>query len=145
MGNLSSQRVEELFGACLWADADLTDEQKKAIDNGIAPEESVIVEGIMNRAGFSPERLQSHRAEIVELLSELPTEFFTAALGGGGGWSFLNLCMDKDGVQWTSFHRTQDMLIQLGIAIGAANYMLERSAWSMFPGGMPYVVITEKS
>ncbi len=94
--------------------------------------------GVMLRVGFHPERLESHRAAIKEMLAELPTEFQQL---GGGGWSFLNACNDKHGNQWTGEHRTIELLVLLGIAIGKVKFQLPRDVWKVLPGGMPYFVI----
>ena len=34
------------------------------------------------------------------------------------GTTFTNLCIKKDGTQWTSLHRTMDRLMVLGFATG---------------------------
>ena len=61
----------------------------------------------------------------------------------GGGWSFLNMCVDKDGNQWTGFHEIVDKLLMLGIAIGKMSFLLPKQMWSILPGGMPYVVVND--
>lgn len=98
-------------------------------------EGAVVVEGIRHKFAFAPEKIQTHRAEIKALLDEMPEEFH---LSGGGGWSFLNLCMDKHGEQWGE-HHTMESLIALGQAAGMAHYQLPRDMWEALPGGMPYV------
>ena len=75
------------------------------------------------------------------MLVELPNEFMEESAGGGGGWSFLNTCYDKNGDQWTGMHLTMEQLFQLGIAAGVASYVMPRQMWAVFPGGMPYIVI----
>ena len=99
---------------------------------------STIVEGILNSYAFLPEKLDEYKEEIVEMLGELPVEFRKS---GGGGWSFLNACMDKDGNQWTDFHLTMEMLICLGMGVGYVTCPLPREIWDALPGGMPYYVI----
>lgn len=95
-------------------------------------------EGIMNTVGFHPDRLETHKEEIIELLQELPDEFQKSK---GGGWSFLNACNDKHGNQWTGLHQTVEQLLLLGIAIGKVKFQLPREVWSALPGGMPYLVV----
>lgn len=142
---LSADRVEAIFFDCLFQDNELSDERAEAIRaTPEAPPDGVIVtRGIVTSSALHTGRVETHREEIVAMLNELPTEFLSVELGGAGGWSFLNACLDKNGVQWTGLHQTQDRLVQLGLAVGAASYLLERSMWAAFPGGMPYFVVTE--
>lgn len=124
---LTSERVTEIFMDCLFREGEDTSEH-------------VPVHGIVTNAGFHPERLESHRREIGQMLCELPLEFQKS---GGGGWSFLNACNDKEGNQWTGLQQTMEQLFLLGIAIGQAKFQLPRDMWSALPGGMPYVVVGE--
>ena len=123
---LKAEHVNAVFMDCLFRDGEDTSKYVKA-------------EGIVRNVGFHPERLESHKAEIVAMLDELPEQFQEKS---GDGWSFLNACMDKHGNQWTGFHRTMEQLFQLGIAIGKVKSLLPRKMWSALPGGMPYYVIT---
>lgn len=134
---IDPQRVEQLFIECLANAPEDRDLAALAADS-----EYTIVEGIMHTTGFSTEKLESHRAEIVEMLSWLPTDFRdNVAAGGGGGWSFLNACEDREGVLWGS-HPVMDQLFQLGIGLGVARWLLPRKFWPALPGGMPYVSVT---
>lgn len=123
---LTSQRVEEIFIDCLFTD----DEDHS---------DHVEAKGIINIAWFHPERLESHRDEIVSLLNELPEPFHE---GGGGGWSFLQACEDKHGHQWTGLHLRMEQLFLLGMAIGRVRSILPRDLWRSLPGGMPYYAVT---
>lgn len=125
---LNTERVEKTFMHCLLKD----DEPKETY---------LPAPGITTNVGFHPGRIAEKRDDIVAMLAELPTEFKEEAAGGGGGWSFLNACNDKDGDQWTSFHRTMEQLFQLGIAAGVASYLMPREMWAAMPGGMPYIVV----
>jgi hypothetical protein len=71
------------------------------------------------------------------LLNELPSSFKKDI---GGGWSFLQACETKDGVQWGE-HRNMEQLFVLGMALGKVRYCLPRDLWQVLPGGMPYLVI----
>ena len=115
---LTPQAVEAIFADCLFKD----NEDKT---NYIA------VEGIAHNFGFHPERLESHRAEIRELLDELPAEFKE-------GWSFLMACNDKHGNQWTGLHLIMEQLFCLGMGLGMVNCLMPKEFWSDLPGGMPY-------
>lgn len=122
---LSSQNVCAVFNGCLV----LTPGDNTA----------KIVNGVQICAWFNPERLENHRADILAMLDELPDEFH---VGSGNGWTFLNMCIDRNGVQWTDYHKVCDMLLCLGIAIGAVEYTIkQRDLWRMFPGEMPYITI----
>lgn len=118
---LTAENVTKIFRDCLF---DVGEDESNAV---IAP-------GILVNAGFHPERLERHRQEIVDMLECLPDGFKS-------GWSFLYLCEDRDGVQWTDLHTTCQELVLLGIAIGKARYMFPRHMWHIFPGGMPFIVV----
>ncbi|MGV6875870.1 hypothetical protein ACUSIJ_24695 [Pseudochelatococcus sp. B33] len=92
-------------------------------------------EGVMGCVALD---VAGREADIEAMLAQLPDEFQAA---GGGGWSFLNACMDRGGGQWTGMHPTMDKLFMLGIAAGKARFLLPRDLWSALPGGMPYVVV----
>jgi hypothetical protein len=130
---ISAARVEEIFRDCLYKD-----EEMAGVPEGEAPEGVVIVEGIISRFGLHPERLESHRDEVHTMLLNLPEQF---QADKGGGWSFLQACDDRNGVQWTGLHQTMGDLFVLGIGLGLAKYLLPREMWSAFPGGMPYLAV----
>ena len=104
------------------------------------PEGAIEAEGIVARFGFHPERLKSHEQEIRDLVMELPDEF---RMSKGGGWSFLNMCNDREGYQWADLHKTMEMLLVLGIAVGVMTIQIPRELWSMMPGGVPYVAVID--
>lgn len=116
MTNLTAERVETLFLQCMRA-------------NGKD------VAGIVTRTTLDT---AGHEAEIAAMLADLPDEFQSSS---GGGWSFLNACHTKAGVQWTDLHSTMEKLFMLGIASGQAQYLMPRELWSALPGGMPYIVV----
>jgi hypothetical protein len=122
---LTSVRVGEVFVDCLFKD-------------GESQEKFVLAEGVVGKYGFEPTRLESHREDVKELLSQLPPEFQE---GTGGGWSFLNACNDKDGNQWTGEHRVMEQLFVLGLALGLVESQLPREYWVALPGGMPYYMV----
>ena len=68
---LTPQRVDAIFADCLFRDGE---------DTGKA----VLVQGIVLNVGFHPGRLGSHKAEIEEMLAELPDEFKESSGGGIG-------------------------------------------------------------
>ena len=100
------------------------------------------IEGVRIQARLDKAQVEAHRGEILGMLDQLPDEF---TVHGGGGMSFLNMCLDKEGRQWTGFHSTMDALVCLGRAVGAIEFFLsDRESWAVFPGGVPYIIITEQ-
>ena len=121
-------KIETIFLDCLY--------KPEEIDNGKTPQDAILVQGIVRDFGFHPQRLQSHKEEVRLLLTEMPKEFHRQ---GGGGWTFLNLCMDKNGNQWGE-HLNMEQLVVLAIGCGLGKYQLPKDLWVSLPGGMPYVV-----
>lgn len=124
---LTAERVKAVFHDCLFNEGEPHDNFVKA-------------EGVVMTVGFHPGRLAAHDADIEEMLGELPEQFHDTK---GGGWSFLNACMTKDGEQWGE-HPTMDQLFQLGMAVGRVRCCFPRELWGMLPGGMPYYVVVQK-
>jgi len=123
---LEAKKVSEIFLDCLPETEDVN------ID------ELIVIEGIVAKFGFVPEKIKKHKEEIIVLLSELPEEFRKEK---GGGWSFLNACVDKEGKQWTGEHQIMEQLFCLGMAIGKVKSIFPREVWSAMPGDMPYYMI----
>lgn len=101
--------------------------------------DAVKVEGIVTNYLFSKSRLEENKDEVVALLNELPEQFRAAT---GGGWSFLMAAHDKHDNHWGE-HPSMELLFALGIGLGKVNYLMPRSFWPAFPGGMPYLVIKD--
>jgi len=120
----SAQNINKILHDCLFR-------------NGEDQSNHVIAKGIVTNFGFHPERLEAHRNEIITELSDLPTEFHA---DGGGGWSFLNMCNNKVGVQWTGAHRSMEQLVCLGIALKLVTEQMPGMR-DVLPGGMPYYVV----
>jgi hypothetical protein len=124
---LTAENVEKIFMDCLFDD--------KEVVEGWPKEELTPGSGVMTNCGFNKKRLEAHRQEISELLDQLPEGFKQ-------GWSFLNMCVDKNGVQWGE-HPNMDQLVCLGTAIGKLKLLAPREMWGMLPGGMPYYQLME--
>jgi hypothetical protein len=121
---LTAENVVETLKSCLFeGEPDLA--------------KAVLVEGVVAKFGFDPERLKAREAEIISMLEQLPPQFRAEV---GGGYSFLGACQRADGVQWGE-HRTVDELFCLGLAIGRVKLCLPRDMWPALPGGMPYYVV----
>lgn len=126
MSKLTAERVDELMRECLFSGDE---------DNSTA----VMGEGVVHEYGFHPQRLEEHRAEIHALLLELPEQFQKSK---GGGWSFLNGCMTKDGYQWGE-QATVECLMALGNALGLVTFPIPRDIWNALPGGVPYFTVAD--
>jgi hypothetical protein len=127
---IDPSRVQEILVGCMYKDGEEV------------PEGAVIVEGILHVYALDPQRLETYRLEVTQMLQNLPLAFRPSSVeGGGGGWSFLNACQDANDVQWTGMHMTMEALFVLGIAMGLVEWALPRDLWSALPGGMPYVVV----
>lgn len=94
----------------------------------------VFVQGIARNFGFHPKLLEEQRELIIAILAELPSEFKE-------GYTFLNLCNNKDGKLWTGEHETCEQLVCMAIGLGLMHYCLPRPLWSMFPCGLPYLIV----
>jgi hypothetical protein len=129
MKELTSENVDTIFKDCLFKSEEVVD--------GKPIIEPIMGEGILNNFGFHPERLESHRIEVAEMLSQLPDNFKKTK---GGGMSFLNACMTKDDRQWGE-HRNMEQLFSLGYALKLVTYPLSREFWDTLPGGVPYITV----
>ena len=123
---LTPQNVDKLITSALY-----TEEEIPA--DGKPPENAVIVEGMVRKFGFHPERLEKTRKDVQAMLGQLPDEFRE-------GWSFLNMCNTKDGDLWTGDHAKMEALVALAIGLGIGSYPFPREMWPILPGGVPYVV-----
>lgn len=126
--NLTSENIEKTILKLLFKDGEDTTT-------------AVIAKGVMCHLGFHPERLKEEEDNISSMLEQLPDSFMES---GGGGMSFLNACLDRNGRQWGE-HQSIDKLICLGMAIGRVVFPLPRDMWSSLPGGMPYFTVTTGS
>lgn len=124
---LNADTVESILRYCLFGEGE-------SVDSAIK------VDGVVYRYDFHPERIKEKAAEIKSQIMELPDDFM---LSKGGGMSFLSACMDKHGNHWGE-HRNIEQLLVLAIAAGFAKWLLPREAWSICPGGMPYVQVIDK-
>lgn len=126
------ERIREAVRDCM-----ITEEEEKALGSGVAAVDVMMVDGIVRQFGLHVGRLETHRAEVAGWLSELPVVFREDV---GGGWSFLQACVDKDGHQWGE-HVDMEMLFVLGVGLGLAKSLFPRDMWPALPGGMPYYAV----
>ena len=125
MTKLNSENVHNTFMNCLFKDGEPT-------------ETHIVGEGVKVKVGFHPERLKECEPLIEEMLDGLPDNFKKT---GGGGWTFLNMCQDKEENQWADLHQTVDELVALGTATKKLSFLMPREMWEVLPGGMPYLVV----
>lgn len=138
MTELNTENVDRIFADCMFRSHEEYEECK-------GKNLYLFVNSIQNptvKIGFHPERIEVHRHEIREMLSQLPDGFFP---GTGDGASFLQACSTKDGQLWTGFHTETEKLCLLGIA--AKEMMIltpDPAIWISLPGGMPYFRVENK-
>lgn len=125
--NELEQKVFNVFSYCNWSQYEKT----------APPEKPVVVDGIIHRMKMLPSRIEEQKNKIQEILDEMPPEFHKSK---GGGWSFLNLCNDRHGNQWTGMHALMEYVVILALASGMGKFLMPRECWKSFPGEMPYIV-----
>lgn len=129
---LTARAVEQTFINCLSGHTDLTN-----------PDITIMVEGIVTKVAFSRAKIGIFHETIRDYLMQLPAGFLVSGKdyeGAVGGWSFLQMCVDRDENQWGE-HPDMERLCMLGIAAGMIKWCAPRPFWSALPGGMPYLVI----
>lgn len=125
---ISARALEDVLIDSLWTDTELETKDRSTLP---------VYYGIVNNYSFNPERVEKHQPQILQWLDALPSEFKKS---GGGGMSFLNMCVDKNGTQWGQ-HHNMEMLILLGMAIGKVSYPIPREYWGTLPGSVPYITV----
>jgi hypothetical protein len=125
---LTAAAVQAIFEDCMFKEGEPTDHYIPVI-------------GVVTNLGFHPERTPANKEKIVSLLHELPKDFLSSELGGGGGTSFLQAPFDKDNVQWGE-QMNAEQLLCLGMAVKAVIETLPKSMRKALPGGVPYYTVT---
>ena len=94
----------------------------------------VVVHAIYGRdKALHRQRLEASRAEVIQMLSNLPPEFLMA-----GGSSFCNMHLDSSYKAWGSELAAHELLL-LAHGLGLAHYVLPKPLWASMPGGMPFI------
>lgn len=122
---LNAENVDKIFMECLH-------------DPGENADGAPIAEAIKLRVCFNPIRLKANEGSIRELLNFIHPNFHKSK---GGGWTFLNFCLDRDGDTWTGLHQIMDKLLALGLATEMITFTMSREMWSALPEGMPFLTI----
>lgn len=120
---LTSEKVHSIYRECLLNDDEVVDEEPVV--------DFTVGEGVRHSGIFSSERLANRKKDIMTMIDELPDL--------EQGPSFMALCVDKHGRQWTGEHSTMDLLMQLGMATDLITYPLPREIWPVI-GGVPLVL-----
>lgn len=142
-GILAPEHVHLVLGHCLFRDDELAeapDDPEAPPELSALPDDAVIVEMIMRSYAFHPGRLEEAKLVIRAMLGELPLPFQMPP-AGGGGWSFLQACVDRYDEMWTGEHRTMEALFALGTAAGLVTCPIPRDMWGALHGSMPYYAI----
>jgi hypothetical protein len=127
----ASFKVEEILRYTMFTKGEIF------LSTGDVPDNAIMAQGVTRMYGFHPERLEEKRPEIIALIEEIVTDGFL--IDKGGGQSFLNLCVDREGAQWTGFHLVMEAFLCLAIGLGLAGFVAPYEMWKMFPQGMPYI------
>lgn len=109
--------------------------KEEELVNDQPPPDAKIVQGLVHKFAFHPQRIADKAGDVAELIAELNPTFHKS---DGGGWSFLNLCVDRHRHQWGE-HADCEKLLVLAIATDQGGFSLPRDMWPSLPGGMPYV------
>lgn len=105
---LTSENVQNLFKSCLY--------KKGENETG-----TMVVKGLINDYKFKNSLIEENKVQIKELLLQLDPNFLKSS--DSKGWSFLQVCTRKDGVQWTDLHIVMEALVVLGEEIPIQNYI----------------------
>lgn len=132
---LNINNVKTTFVYCLYDDADLVEGKLR---DGVPP--PIMVESVMLRIGFNSAKVAEQKHNIKAMLEDLSLDFSPESAGGGGGASFLQLCMTRDGEHWGE-HCSCDELVALALAAGFCTFPLSRAMWHRLPGRMPYICV----
>ncbi len=120
---LSSERVNELYTACLINEEDFF--------MGELMCDFAVGEGIGGLSFFSVERLDEYREDINQCIMMMP--------GLNRGNSCVKLLKDKNDDKWTDDIEDLDKLIKLGVALGVLYLPVPREEWHNMPKGLPIV------
>lgn len=126
---LTAENVQKVFFDCMF-----TEEEIEA-NTGEMPKNATTVEGIVSNFGFNTSRVWDNVDFIKDFIAQLDPKF-------KDGWSFMNMVVTKDGVQWGEQKNAEQLLV-LGLAIKKIKYMVPRDQWNVLPGGMPYITVVK--
>jgi len=123
---IDPQEVDSVFNDLLYDELEIDPEAKEQVPRG-----AIIAEGVSHTYCFHPARFEKHIPKIHNWVWHLPYEI-------DKGCSFLKLCYDCAGQQWTGFHCAVEQLVAMGVAAGALRSCTPAAMWPLLPGGMPF-------
>ena len=121
---LTTRNLLDVYSDCLIKDYE--------VDNDEPTVNFVLGEGVSSVSVFNAERLEKNKEKIIRLIDELSKI--------EEGVSFIEMCCDKNGSQWTSDCLKIDLLVMLGIATETLQFTLPREDWDTLPDGVPYII-----
>lgn len=131
---MNAADVHTTLVSCLFTSEEVDACRAEGLD---VPQDAVVVEGIMRTFGFHPGRLEAARPRVKAWIKEMDPAFLTS---GGGGSTFLNLCVLADGTHWAD-QPTCEAFIVLAFGLKLGSFSLPREMWGVLPGSMPYVTL----
>ena len=140
---LNPKNVHKLFQDCLFKEEEYKDGEPTSDFNYVA--------GIARPFIFNTERLNKNKSKIAALIDMLPLIPLPQSLSDDENsmsifsQSFSNLCVDKNGRQWTGEQPTMELLMVLGIACGLIEYTYPREEWEKLFGKVPEIHKTTKN
>ncbi len=124
--------VNSIFRDCLYRDDEIV--------NGEPVVPPIDAQLLTMRVGFHPQRLEQHRGRVIALAREVFQDPFLTSHVDGGGYSFLQIVVDREGNHWCE-HRTAQELMGLCLGLGLATYPIPRDMWPALPGEVPYLTV----
>lgn len=139
MGKITSIDGKEVDRAFVFSGYKKEDEEVKGLNPDEAPKGAIIVNGVLGRYGFHPQRIENYRDKVVAWLELLPREFKE-----GGGWSLLNAYQQENGVQWTGQQALVERLFCLAMGLGLARWVDRDFLYIKIEGDESSVAVTEE-
>lgn len=110
---LNPESVRELLISCMFKDSDIKEEKPIR--------EFTLVEGLVGLFILDTEKINENKQKIKELIDLLPDMSVSK--------SFVDLCFDRNGRQWTGEQQMMDVLVVLGVAANILKYTLPKEKW----------------
>ncbi len=134
---LPAKNVHDLFWSCMWNKEELDTLSKEEL-----MERSKVVQGVAKTFGFNPYRLQSHRDEVKDLLSQVNPGFWDNS--PEKGMLFIELGVVFSTKQLWGEHPTMEMLMGMAIGLGLMKYLMPRTMWALTMGVPMLAIVSEE-
>lgn len=130
---ISAERIREIVVNSLLSENELDD-----VKSGKKDYVGIVAISISGKSlVFIKDKIMKFKDEVKAYLNLLPDEFKDEK---GGGYTFLNSVVDKNGNQWGG-QASADELFCLGTALGLSKYIGSGLMLMAFPGHVPYVTV----